>query len=108
MNCILNFFFNPGPQLSTLPLDSSLLVAPKVQPPSNPPASAQPASSGQPQSWGPDGEPAPGATSSGNDPTPTPAASNQTGEATQAASSDPKGPSSVTAPANTPAENPEL
>ncbi|XP_074546279.1 mediator of RNA polymerase II transcription subunit 13-like isoform X2 [Halichoeres trimaculatus] len=95
-----------GPQLSTLPLDSSLLVAPKVQPPSNPPAPAQPASSGPPQSWGPDGEPAPGATGSGNDPNPAGAAPGQTGEAVQA--SDPKGPSSVPAPAPAPAEPPEL
>ncbi|CAJ1070333.1 mediator of RNA polymerase II transcription subunit 13-like isoform X5 [Xyrichtys novacula] len=99
-----------GPQLSALPLDNSLLLPPKAQPPSNLTPPAQPASSsGQTQSWGPDGEPAPGAATSGNDPTPTGAASNQPGEANQAAaSSDSKGSSSVTPPASTPAENPEL
>ncbi|XP_070844891.1 mediator of RNA polymerase II transcription subunit 13-like isoform X4 [Chaetodon trifascialis] len=97
-----------GPQLSALPLDSSLLLPPKVQPPLNPTSSAQPASSGQPQAWGPDGEQAPGTASSGNAPTPSGATSNQTGETTQGATSDSKGPSSATPPANTPAENPEL
>ncbi|XP_041816077.1 mediator of RNA polymerase II transcription subunit 13-like isoform X3 [Chelmon rostratus] len=97
-----------GPQLSALPLDSSLLLPPKVQPPLNPTSSAQPASSGQPQAWGSDGEQAPGAASSGNAPTPSGATSNQTGETTQGATGDTKGPSSATPPANTPAENPEL
>ncbi|TKS84443.1 Mediator of RNA polymerase II transcription subunit 13-like [Collichthys lucidus] len=97
-----------GPQLSALPLDSSLLLPPKVQPPLNPTSSAQTASSGQPQAWGPDGEQAPGAASSGNAPTPSGATSNQTGETTQGATSDSKGPSSATPPANTPAEIPEL
>ncbi|XP_051269294.1 mediator of RNA polymerase II transcription subunit 13-like isoform X2 [Dicentrarchus labrax] len=97
-----------GPQLSALPLDSSLLLPPKVQPPLNPTSSAQPASSGQPQAWGPDGEQASGAATSGNAPTPCGATSNQTGETTQGATSDSKGPSSATPPANTPAENPEL
>uniref|UniRef100_A0A8C9Z5F9 Mediator of RNA polymerase II transcription subunit 13 n=1 Tax=Sander lucioperca TaxID=283035 RepID=A0A8C9Z5F9_SANLU len=71
-----------GPQLSVLPLDSSLLLPPKVQAPLNPTSSTQPASSGQPQVWGPDGEQAPGTVSSGNAST------------TQGASSDIKGPSS--------------
>ncbi|XP_035523750.1 mediator of RNA polymerase II transcription subunit 13-like isoform X1 [Morone saxatilis] len=97
-----------GPQLSALPLDSSLLLPPKVQPPLNPTSSAQPASSGQPQAWGPDSEQAPGAATSGNASTPCGATSNQTGETTQGATSDSKGPSSATPPANTPAENPEL
>ncbi|XP_040053717.2 mediator of RNA polymerase II transcription subunit 13-like isoform X3 [Gasterosteus aculeatus] len=96
-----------GPQLSALPLDSSLLLPPKVQPPSHPAPSAQPAS-GQPQAWGPDGGPAPGAVSSANASTPTAATSNQTGETAQGALSDPKGPPGATPPANTPAENPEL
>ncbi|XP_038589358.1 mediator of RNA polymerase II transcription subunit 13-like isoform X1 [Micropterus salmoides] len=97
-----------GPQLSALPLDSSLLLPPKVQPPLNPTSSAQAASSGQLQAWAPDGEQAPGATSSGNAPTPSGANSNQTAETTQGSTSDSKGPSSATQPANTPAENPEL
>uniref|UniRef100_A0A8C9Z5H6 Mediator of RNA polymerase II transcription subunit 13 n=1 Tax=Sander lucioperca TaxID=283035 RepID=A0A8C9Z5H6_SANLU len=85
-----------GPQLSVLPLDSSLLLPPKVQAPLNPTSSTQPASSGQPQVWGPDGEQAPGTVSSGNAST------------TQGASSDIKGPSSATPSTNTPAETPEL
>ncbi|XP_070706979.1 mediator of RNA polymerase II transcription subunit 13-like [Pempheris klunzingeri] len=97
-----------GPQLSDLPLDSSLLLPPKVQPPLKPTSSAQPASTGQPQAWGPDGEQAPGAASTGNASTPSGATSNQTGETTQGATSDSKGPSSATPPANTPAETPEL
>ncbi|KAG8010720.1 Mediator of RNA polymerase II transcription subunit 13-like, partial [Nibea albiflora] len=97
-----------GPQLSALSLDSSLLLPPKVQPPLNPTSSAQTASSGQPQAWGPDGEQAPGAASSGNAATPSGATSNQTGETTQGTTSDSKGPSSATPPANTPAEIPEL
>uniref|UniRef100_A0A671YVY9 Mediator of RNA polymerase II transcription subunit 13 n=1 Tax=Sparus aurata TaxID=8175 RepID=A0A671YVY9_SPAAU len=91
-----------GPQLSALPLDSSLLLPPKVQPPINPTSSAQPAPSGQPQAWGPEGEPAPGAAGSGNAPTPSGATSNQTGETTQGATSDSKGPSGATPSANTP------
>uniref|UniRef100_A0A8C9Z2E6 Mediator of RNA polymerase II transcription subunit 13 n=1 Tax=Sander lucioperca TaxID=283035 RepID=A0A8C9Z2E6_SANLU len=79
-----------GPQLSVLPLDSSLLLPPKVQAPLNPTSSTQPASSGQPQVWGPDGEQAPGTVSSGNAST------------TQGASSDIKGPSSATPSTNTP------
>lgn len=109
--CTLFYIYvllNAGPQLSALPLDSSLLLPPKVQPPLNPTSSAQPASSGQPQAWGSDGEQAPGAASSGNAPTPSGATSNQTGETTQGATGDTKGPSSATPPANTPAENPEL
>ncbi|XP_078128450.1 mediator of RNA polymerase II transcription subunit 13-like isoform X1 [Sander vitreus] len=85
-----------GPQLSVLPLDSSLLLPPKVQAPLNPTSSTQPASSGQPQVWGPDGEQALGTVSSGNAST------------TQGASSDIKGPSSATPSTNTPAETPEL
>ncbi|XP_028457427.1 mediator of RNA polymerase II transcription subunit 13-like isoform X5 [Perca flavescens] len=85
-----------GPQLSVLPLDSSLLLPPKVQAPLNPTSSTQPASSGQPQVWGPEGEQAPGTVSSGNAST------------TQGASSDIKGPSSATPSTNTPAETPEL
>ncbi|XP_075900892.1 mediator of RNA polymerase II transcription subunit 13-like isoform X4 [Nelusetta ayraudi] len=94
-----------GPQLSSLHLDSSLLLPPKVQPPSTPSASGQPASS-----WGPDGEPAPGAAASGNAPTPNGAGASQTGEtATPGAGSDSKGPpGSAAAPASTPAENTEL
>ncbi|KAM8744358.1 mediator of RNA polymerase II transcription subunit 13-like isoform 3-T3 [Acanthopagrus schlegelii] len=97
-----------GPQLSALPLDGSLLVPPKVQPPINPTSSAQPAPSGQPQAWGPEGEQAPGAAGSGNAPTPSGATSNQTGETTQGATSDSKGPSGATPSANTPAENSEI
>uniref|UniRef100_A0A8C4EAE3 Mediator of RNA polymerase II transcription subunit 13 n=1 Tax=Dicentrarchus labrax TaxID=13489 RepID=A0A8C4EAE3_DICLA len=89
----IEILLNAGPQLSALPLDSSLLLPPKVQPPLNPTSSAQPASSGQPQAWGPDGEQASGAATSGNAPTPCGATSNQTGETTQGATSDSKGPS---------------
>ncbi|XP_032395372.1 mediator of RNA polymerase II transcription subunit 13-like isoform X2 [Etheostoma spectabile] len=85
-----------GPRLSVLPLDSNLLLPPKVQAPLNPASSTQPTSSGQPQAWGPDGEQAPGTVSSGNAST------------TQGASSDIKGPSSATPSTNTPAETPEL
>ncbi|XP_018518407.1 mediator of RNA polymerase II transcription subunit 13-like isoform X4 [Lates calcarifer] len=97
-----------GPQLSALPLDSSLLLPPKAQPPANNTSSAQPASSGQTQAWAPDGEQAQGTVSSANAPTPTGATSGQTGETTQGGTSDAKGTSSATPPANTPAENPEL
>uniref|UniRef100_A0A4W6E8P9 Mediator of RNA polymerase II transcription subunit 13 n=1 Tax=Lates calcarifer TaxID=8187 RepID=A0A4W6E8P9_LATCA len=64
-----------GPQLSALPLDSSLLLPPKAQPPANNTSSAQPASSGQTQAWAPDGEQAQGTVSSANAPTPTGATS---------------------------------
>ncbi|XP_067340064.1 mediator of RNA polymerase II transcription subunit 13-like isoform X2 [Channa argus] len=97
-----------GPQLSSLPLDGSLLLPPKVQPPANNTPSTQPASSGQPQVWAPDGEQAPGAVGSANTPTPIGTASGQTGEMNQGGSSESKGPSSATLPANPPAENPEL
>uniref|UniRef100_A0AAQ6AEF1 Mediator of RNA polymerase II transcription subunit 13 n=1 Tax=Amphiprion ocellaris TaxID=80972 RepID=A0AAQ6AEF1_AMPOC len=97
-----------GPQLSALPLDSSLLLPPKVQPPVNNTSSAQTASSGQPQAWAADGEQPSGAVSAANASTPTGASSGQTGEAAQGGTSDSKGPPSATPPANTPAENPEL
>ncbi|KAK2819186.1 hypothetical protein Q5P01_024747 [Channa striata] len=97
-----------GPQLSALPLDSSLLLPPKVQTPANNTPSAQPASSGQPQVWATDGEQATGAVGSANTPTPTGAAPGPTGETNQGGSSESKGPSNATLPANQPAENPEL
>uniref|UniRef100_A0A3Q4B4R3 Mediator of RNA polymerase II transcription subunit 13 n=1 Tax=Mola mola TaxID=94237 RepID=A0A3Q4B4R3_MOLML len=79
----------------TLHLDSSLLLPPKVQPPLNSTSSAQPASSGQPPAWGPDGEQAPAGASSGNAATPVGATSNQTGETTQGTTSDSKGNTSL-------------
>uniref|UniRef100_A0A8D3BQ43 Mediator of RNA polymerase II transcription subunit 13 n=1 Tax=Scophthalmus maximus TaxID=52904 RepID=A0A8D3BQ43_SCOMX len=91
-----------GPQLSALPLDSSLLLPPKAQPPVNNTPSAQPASTGQTQAWAPDGEQAQGAVSSANAPTPTGATSGQTGETSQGGTSESKGTSSATPPANTP------
>ncbi|KAG7224069.1 hypothetical protein INR49_015327 [Caranx melampygus] len=94
-----------GPQLAALPLDSSLLLPPKPQPPVNNTSSAQPASSGQTQTWAPDGEQAQGTVSAVNDPTPT---SGQSGETSQGGASESKGTSSATPPANTPAENTEL
>ncbi|XP_034458966.1 mediator of RNA polymerase II transcription subunit 13-like isoform X3 [Hippoglossus hippoglossus] len=97
-----------GPQLSALPLDSSLLLPPKVQPPINNTSSVQPASSGQTQAWAPEGEQAQGPVSSASAPTPTGATSGPTGETTQGGTSDSKGSSSATPPANTPAEPPEL
>lgn len=98
-----------GPQLAALPLDSSLLLPPKPQPPANNASSAQPASSGPgTQTWAPDGEQAQGTVSSANDPTPAGATSGQSGETTQGGASESKGTSSATPPANTPAENPEL
>ncbi|XP_056258962.1 mediator of RNA polymerase II transcription subunit 13-like isoform X2 [Seriola aureovittata] len=97
-----------GPQLSALPLDSSLLLPPKAQAPANNTSSAQPASSGQTQAWAPDGEQAQGTVSSANAPTPTGATSGQTGDTTQGGTSESKGTSSATPLANTPAENPEL
>ncbi|KAM9841175.1 mediator of RNA polymerase II transcription subunit 13-like [Aulostomus maculatus] len=97
-----------GPQLSGLPLDSTLLLPPKVQPPINPTSSAQPVSSGQAQAWAPDVEPALGALSSASATTPTGATSGQTGETTHGGTSESKGSSSTTPPASTPAENPEL
>ncbi|XP_072227786.1 mediator of RNA polymerase II transcription subunit 13-like isoform X2 [Leuresthes tenuis] len=96
-----------GPQLSVLPLDSSLLLPPKAQPPTNNTSSAQPASSGQPQSWAADGEQAPGAANAANISTPTGATSGQTGETNQGGSGDSKGTPSSTS-FDTPAENPEL
>lgn len=97
-----------GPQLSALPLDSSLLLPPKIQTPVNNTSSAQTASSGQPQAWAADGEQPSAAASAANAPTPTGASSGQTGEAAQGGTSDSKGPPGATPPANTPAENPEL
>ncbi|XP_040013255.1 mediator of RNA polymerase II transcription subunit 13-like isoform X2 [Xiphias gladius] len=97
-----------GSQLSTLPLDGSLLLPPKAQPPVNNTSSAQPAASGQTQAWAPDGDQAQGTVSSANAPTPTGATSGHTGETVQGGTSDSKGTSSATPPANTPAENPEL
>ncbi|KAM4635777.1 mediator of RNA polymerase II transcription subunit 13-like [Polymixia lowei] len=100
-----------APQLSALPLDSSLLLPSKPQPPLNSTPTAQSASSGQPlaSSLGaPDGEHAPGAVSSGSTPNPPGTASGQPGETTQAGNSDSNGPPSSTTTANTPAENPEL
>ncbi|XP_029371341.1 mediator of RNA polymerase II transcription subunit 13-like isoform X2 [Echeneis naucrates] len=97
-----------GPQLSALPLDSSLLLPPKVQVPVNNTSSAQPSSSGQSQAWAPDGEQAQGTGSSANATTPTGATSGQTGEPTQGGTSESKATSGATPPANTPAENPEL
>ncbi|KAM9306494.1 mediator of RNA polymerase II transcription subunit 13-like [Pholidichthys leucotaenia] len=94
-----------GPQLSVLPLDSSLLLPPKVQPPVNNTSSSQPASSGQASAQ--DGEPAPAVISSANASTPTGVNLGQTAE-TQGATSDAKGPSASAPPANTSAENPEL
>lgn len=102
--CYVSISLNAGPQLSTLHLDSSLLLPPKAQPPLNTTSLAQPTSSGLPQSLGPDGEQAPGASSSGNEV----AASNQIGETPQGVTSDSKEPSSTTPPANTPTETPEL
>lgn len=100
--------FHLGPQLSALPLDSSLLLPPKVQPPVDNTSSAQPSSSGTPQPRVPDGEQGPGAVSSANTPTSTGATSGQMGETNQGGSSESKGPCSATPPANTPAENSEL
>ncbi|XP_062268747.1 mediator of RNA polymerase II transcription subunit 13-like isoform X1 [Platichthys flesus] len=92
-----------GPQLSALPLDSSLLL-----PPVNNTSSVQPASSGPTQAWAPEGEQAQGPVSSATAPTPTGATSGPAGETTQGGTSDSKGSSSATPPANTPAEPPEL
>ncbi|XP_034047334.1 mediator of RNA polymerase II transcription subunit 13-like isoform X2 [Thalassophryne amazonica] len=100
-----------GPQLAALPLDGSLLLPPKAQPPLNASSSAQAASSGQPQTsanWTQDGEQAAGTQSSGNAPTPSGATSGQTAETNHGGSSDSKGPSNATPPANTPAETSEL
>ncbi|XP_039856881.1 mediator of RNA polymerase II transcription subunit 13-like isoform X2 [Simochromis diagramma] len=90
-----------GPQLSALPLDSSLLLPPKAQPPVNNTSSAQPSSSTQ------EGEQTTGGASSVNASAPTGATAGQT-EEIQGGASDSKGPPSSTPPANTPAENPEL
>lgn len=97
-----------GPQLSDLPLDSSLLLPPKVQPPLNPTSSTQPASAGQPQGWATEAEQAAGTVSSANASTPAGAVSGQMGETNHGGTSESKGPSSTTPPANTPAEPPEL
>uniref|UniRef100_A0A672ZJ46 Mediator of RNA polymerase II transcription subunit 13 n=1 Tax=Sphaeramia orbicularis TaxID=375764 RepID=A0A672ZJ46_9TELE len=99
-----------GPQLSVLPLDGSLLLPPKTQPPATSTSSAQAVSSGQPQSWAPaDGEhSSSGVISSGNAATPTGTTSGQTGETSQGGTSNSKGPSTATPPASTPAENPEI
>ncbi|XP_017263346.1 mediator of RNA polymerase II transcription subunit 13-like isoform X1 [Kryptolebias marmoratus] len=88
-----------GPQLSTLTLDGSLLLPPKVQPPLN-----NTSSSGQPQAQA-DGEQTSG---TANASTPCGATSGQTGEATQGGSTDSKGPQISTPLASTPAENTEL
>ncbi|XP_061888240.1 mediator of RNA polymerase II transcription subunit 13-like isoform X1 [Entelurus aequoreus] len=88
-----------GPQLSVLPLDSSLLIPPKVPPPA---PSAQPASSTS------DAEPPPGALGTANASVPTGAPSGQTtGETIQGGGGDSKGPSGGTT-GSTPAENPEI
>lgn len=84
------------------------MLPPKVQPPVNNTSTAQPASSGQPQAWAPDGEQAQGAVSTASTPTPTGATSGQVTETNQGGSSEAKGSSSTALPANTPAENPEL
>uniref|UniRef100_A0A8C8DXR5 Mediator of RNA polymerase II transcription subunit 13 n=1 Tax=Oryzias sinensis TaxID=183150 RepID=A0A8C8DXR5_9TELE len=84
-----------GPQLSTLTLDSSLLLPPKAQPHINNSSLAQSASSGQPQSWPADGEQVSGAVNASNASTPT-GATGLTGEATQAGSSSSKGLPSAT------------
>uniref|UniRef100_A0A672ZGT8 Mediator of RNA polymerase II transcription subunit 13 n=1 Tax=Sphaeramia orbicularis TaxID=375764 RepID=A0A672ZGT8_9TELE len=93
-----------GPQLSVLPLDGSLLLPPKTQPPATSTSSAQAVSSGQPQSWAPaDGEhSSSGVISSGNAATPTGTTSGQTGETSQGGTSNSKGPSTATPPASTP------
>uniref|UniRef100_A0A672ZJ14 Mediator of RNA polymerase II transcription subunit 13 n=1 Tax=Sphaeramia orbicularis TaxID=375764 RepID=A0A672ZJ14_9TELE len=89
-----------GPQLSVLPLDGSLLLPPKTQPPATSTSSAQAVSSGQPQSWAPaDGEhSSSGVISSGNAATPTGTTSGQTGETSQGGTSNSKGPSTATPP----------
>ncbi|CAG5867489.1 unnamed protein product [Menidia menidia] len=97
-----------GPQLSALPLDSTLLLPPKAQPPTNNTSSAQPTPSGQHQSWAVDGEQAISAANAANSSTPTGATSGQMGETNQGGSGDSKGPPNSTASANTPAENPEV
>uniref|UniRef100_A0A8C7ZA87 Mediator of RNA polymerase II transcription subunit 13 n=1 Tax=Oryzias sinensis TaxID=183150 RepID=A0A8C7ZA87_9TELE len=95
------------PQLSTLTLDSSLLLPPKAQPHINNSSLAQSASSGQPQSWPADGEQVSGAVNASNASTPT-GATGLTGEATQAGSSSSKGLPSATPSANSTAEHPEI
>ncbi|XP_061590092.1 mediator of RNA polymerase II transcription subunit 13-like isoform X2 [Cololabis saira] len=91
-----------GPQLSALPLDSSLLLPPKAQPHVNNTPTAQSASSGQPQTFAADAEQPSGAASAPNVSTPTGATSGQ------GAAADCKGPSSSTSSASAPAENAEL
>ncbi|XP_057674816.1 mediator of RNA polymerase II transcription subunit 13-like isoform X1 [Corythoichthys intestinalis] len=93
-----------GPQLSALPLDSTLLLPSKTQ---TPKSSAQLASSGQSQMWTPDGEPAVGAGGSTNVSTPTAAPPGQTGE-TPGGSNESKGTLTGTPASNKPAENTEL
>ncbi|CAL8319983.1 unnamed protein product [Lota lota] len=97
-----------APQLSALPLDSSLLLPPN-QPPPTAATTQPPASSGQQPPGAPDGEQAPGAVSSGTTPAPSGNGS-QTGEAMQGGPPPPpsSSSSSSSAPANTPAEPPEL
>ncbi|XP_061703731.1 mediator of RNA polymerase II transcription subunit 13-like isoform X3 [Syngnathoides biaculeatus] len=90
-----------GPQLSVLPLDSTLLLPSKIQPATS---SAQPVSSGQSQTWTSDAEPTSGANTS----TPNAAPSGHMGETTPGGSSESKGPLSGPRAANTPAENPEM
>lgn len=97
-----------GSQLSALPLDGSLLLPPKTQPPVNQTSSAQFSSQGQPQTWSADNEQSSGAAGSANASTPTGSTSGQTAETTQGGSIDSKGPSNAMPPANPPAENPEL
>ncbi|XP_070408425.1 mediator of RNA polymerase II transcription subunit 13-like isoform X3 [Nothobranchius furzeri] len=89
-----------GPQLSTLSLDGSLLLPPKAQPPLTTPPSGQPPAV--------EGEQTSGATNTGNDLTPSGAASGQVGEATQGGSSDSKGLPSSTPPPSAPAENTDV
>lgn len=94
--------------MSALPLDGSLLLPPKTQPPVNQTSSAQFSSQGQPQTWSADNEQSSGAAGSANASTPTGSTSGQTAETTQGGSIDSKGPSNAMPPANPPAENPEL
>ncbi|XP_049593207.1 mediator of RNA polymerase II transcription subunit 13-like isoform X3 [Syngnathus scovelli] len=91
-----------GPQLSVLPLDSTLLLPPRIQASAS---SAQPASSGQPQTWATDAEAASGAPGAGGSATPAAAPSGQTAESTPGGSSESKGPLSSALAANIPAEN---
>ncbi|XP_059904789.1 mediator of RNA polymerase II transcription subunit 13-like isoform X3 [Gadus macrocephalus] len=96
-----------APQLSALPLDSSLLLPPNQPPPTttSTPTPQPPASTGQHPPGAPDGEQAPGALSSGTTPAPS---GSQTGETMQGRPPPSSSSSSSSAPANTPAEPPEL